>query len=108
MVLTHETLEHAGGMRGAEFIWLTQLVSFRWSACRSARLVVLSCKGRGLCPSCGDKRMTDLAAHVVDRAARVVAYRREAEMGAECGGTCSRQKPDRSALEACARSELAS
>ena len=42
------------------------LCRFRCSACRSERLVALSCKRRGLCPSCGGKRMTDLAAHVVD------------------------------------------
>jgi hypothetical protein len=39
---------------------------FRCSVCRCERLVALSCKGRGLCPSCGGKRMTDLAAHSVD------------------------------------------
>lgn len=43
------------------------LCRFRCSACRCERLVALSCKGRGLCPSCGGKRMTDLAAHMVDR-----------------------------------------
>jgi len=43
------------------------LCRFRCSACRCERLVALSCKGRGLCPSCGGKRMTDLAAHIVDR-----------------------------------------
>ena len=43
------------------------LCRFRCSACRSEQLVALSCKGRGMCPSCGGKRMTDLAAQVVDR-----------------------------------------
>jgi hypothetical protein len=43
------------------------LCRFRCSACHTEHLVALSCKGRGLCPSCGSKRMTDLAAHIVDR-----------------------------------------
>jgi hypothetical protein len=30
-------------------------------------LVALSCKGRGICPSCGTRRMTNTAAHLVDR-----------------------------------------
>jgi hypothetical protein len=42
------------------------LCRFRCSACRCERLVALSCKGRGLCPSCGAKGMTDLAAHIVE------------------------------------------
>jgi hypothetical protein len=29
-------------------------------------LVALSCKGRGFCPSCGGRRMTERAAHLVD------------------------------------------
>jgi hypothetical protein len=43
------------------------LCRFQCTSCRCERLVALSCKGRGLCPSCGGKRMTDLAAHSVDR-----------------------------------------
>ena len=35
-------------------------------ACGHDRLVGLSCKGRGFCPSCGGRRMTELAAHLVD------------------------------------------
>jgi hypothetical protein len=42
------------------------LCRFRCNDCRHERLVALSCKGRGMCPSCGGKRMTDLASHVVD------------------------------------------
>ena len=30
-------------------------------------LVALSCRRRGFCPSCGARRMVDLAAHLVDR-----------------------------------------
>ena len=35
-------------------------------ACGHDRLVAFSCKGRGVCPSCGGRRMADLAAHLVD------------------------------------------
>ena len=34
---------------------------FRCSACNASRLVALSCKGRGFCPRCLGKRMTELA-----------------------------------------------
>ena len=40
---------------------------FRCASCRFDRLVPFSCKGRGFCPSCGGRRMTDRAAHLVDR-----------------------------------------
>ena len=41
----------------------------RWhcGSCGFERLVDLSCKGRGFCPSCGGKRMTGLAADLTDR-----------------------------------------
>jgi len=39
---------------------------FRCTDCKLERLVPLSCKGRGFCPSCGGKRMTDIAAHLTD------------------------------------------
>jgi hypothetical protein len=34
--------------------------------CGKDELVACSCKGRGFCPSCGARRMADLAAHLVD------------------------------------------
>ena len=40
---------------------------FRCAGCGADRLVAFSCKGRGFCPSCGGRRMTDRAAHLVDR-----------------------------------------
>ena len=40
---------------------------FRCDDCRRDRLVALSCKGRGFCPRCGGRRMTDLAGHLVSR-----------------------------------------
>ncbi len=38
----------------------------RCRACREDVLVAFSCKGRGICPSCGGRRMADAAAHLVD------------------------------------------
>jgi hypothetical protein len=35
--------------------------------CRRERLVPFPCKRRGFCPSCGGRRMSDTAAHLVDR-----------------------------------------
>lgn len=35
--------------------------------CRTDRWVPFSCKGRGFCSSCGGRRMSDTAAHLVDR-----------------------------------------
>ncbi|MGM0578741.1 MAG: transposase, partial [Myxococcota bacterium] len=35
--------------------------------CRDDMLVAFSCKSRGVCPSCGGRRMADTAAHLVDR-----------------------------------------
>ncbi|MFO0695241.1 MAG: transposase [Polyangiales bacterium] len=40
---------------------------FRCGGCRFERLVAFTCKRRGFCPSCGGKRMTRMAAHLVDR-----------------------------------------
>ena len=34
--------------------------------CKVDRLVAFSCKGRGWCPSCGARRMAEVAAHLVD------------------------------------------
>ena len=34
--------------------------------CRSERLVAFSCKKRGLCPSCGARRMAESARHLVE------------------------------------------
>jgi len=44
-------------------------------ACGHDRLVGLSCKGRGFCPSCGGRRMTELAAHLVDHVLPVARTR---------------------------------
>ena len=48
----------------------------RCRRCRSEHLVAFSCKGRGLCPSCTSRRMSDTAAHLLDRVLpRGVRYR---------------------------------
>ena len=39
---------------------------FHCDVCGQDRLVPFSCKGRGFCPSCGGRRMTERAAHLVD------------------------------------------
>jgi len=39
----------------------------RCDDCGRERLVAYSCKTRGFCPSCGARRMSDTAAHLVDR-----------------------------------------
>jgi hypothetical protein len=39
---------------------------FRCAGCAFERLVPFSCKGRGFCPSCGGRRMTEQAARLVD------------------------------------------
>jgi hypothetical protein len=48
---------------------------FKCRDCSHERLVALSCKGRGLCPSCAGKRMTDVASHVVDQIIPAVPVR---------------------------------
>ena len=39
---------------------------FRCGSCGLDRLVPFSCTGRAVCPSCGGRRMTERAAHLVD------------------------------------------
>jgi len=39
----------------------------RCAQCGDDMVVAFSCKGRGFCPSCGGRRMTELAAQLVDR-----------------------------------------
>ncbi len=38
----------------------------RCDSCKREMLVAFSCKKRGFCPSCGGRRMSDTAAHLVD------------------------------------------
>ncbi len=39
---------------------------FQCEGCAREHLLPFSCKGRGFCPSCGGRRMTERAAHLVD------------------------------------------
>ncbi|MEJ2542208.1 MAG: transposase, partial [Gemmatimonadota bacterium] len=39
----------------------------RCGDCHQERLVAFSCKGRGVCPSCTNRRMAEVAAHLRDR-----------------------------------------
>ncbi len=39
---------------------------FRCEGCALERFLPFSCKGRGFCPSCGGRRMTERAAHLID------------------------------------------
>jgi len=47
----------------------------RCTRCGDDLLVAFSCKGRGICPSCGGRRMADTAAHLVDRVLPRVSVR---------------------------------
>jgi Transposase zinc-binding domain len=38
----------------------------RCAECAHEKLVAFSCKRRGICPSCGARRMVETAAHLVD------------------------------------------
>lgn len=42
-------------------------VHVRCEQCGDEMAVAFSCKGRGFCPSCGGRRMSELAAQLVDR-----------------------------------------
>jgi hypothetical protein len=69
---------HAGGSPLPEFVeqefrdFLTcgvlahGFARLRCTDCAVERLVPFSCKGRGFCPSCGGRRMTESAARLVD------------------------------------------
>ena len=42
-------------------------VRLKCESCKSERLVAFSCKKRGFCPSCGGRRMNEVAMHLVDK-----------------------------------------
>jgi hypothetical protein len=44
-------------------------------SCGDELLVAFSCKGKGFCPPCLARRMSDTAAHLVDRVLPIVPYR---------------------------------
>jgi hypothetical protein len=43
------------------------LLRVQCERCGDTTVVAFSCRGRGFCPSCGGRRMSELAAHLVDR-----------------------------------------
>ncbi len=47
----------------------------RCDGCREEKLVAFSCKRRGICPSCGTRRMAEAAAHLVDHVIPTVPVR---------------------------------
>jgi hypothetical protein len=47
----------------------------RCGDCRQERLLAFSCKGRGVCPSCTNRRMAEVAAHLCDRVIPAVPVR---------------------------------
>ena len=53
----------------------TVCCAFGVSAVAIPTVVAFSCRGRGFCPSCGGRRMSELAAHLVDRVLPAVPIR---------------------------------
>jgi len=51
------------------------LALFKCGRCGKKKAIAFSCKGRGFCPSCGGKRMTMQAAHLVDNVIGLVPTR---------------------------------
>ncbi|WP_434301755.1 transposase zinc-binding domain-containing protein [Corallococcus exiguus] len=47
----------------------------RRESCKDELLVAFSCKGRGECPSCNEKRANETAVHLVERVLPHVPYR---------------------------------
>jgi hypothetical protein len=47
----------------------------RCERCGDTTVVAFSCRGRGFCPSCGGRRMSELAAHLVERVLPAVPIR---------------------------------
>jgi len=51
------------------------LVRVYCPSCKKSDVVGFSCKGRGICPSCCGRRMSDMTAHLVDRVMPKARYR---------------------------------
>jgi hypothetical protein len=51
------------------------LLRVRCERCGDTTVVAFSCRGRGFCPSCGGRRMSELAAGLVDRVLSAVPIR---------------------------------
>ncbi|MCP4449366.1 MAG: transposase [Myxococcales bacterium] len=50
-------------------------VRVKCAECPNEKLVAFSCKGRGFCPSCTARRMSNTAAHIVDNVLPALPYR---------------------------------
>lgn len=55
-------------------LWQGGLARVRCRRCPEEFLVAFSCKRRGLCPSCGAKRATELAAFLQDEVVEQVGH----------------------------------
>jgi hypothetical protein len=55
-------------------VWDNGFARVRCRSCPQEFLVAFSCKGRGLCPSCGAKRAAELAAFLVDEVVEDVGH----------------------------------
>ena len=55
-------------------VWDNGFARVRCRKCPQEFLVAFSCKGRGLCPSCGSKRAAELAAFLVDEVVEGVGH----------------------------------
>ena len=79
MTTATETAPLGTTATGADFPWRELTLSMtcgilaagfarvHCSGCGKDELVAFSCKGRAFCPSCGGRRMADLAAQLCDR-----------------------------------------
>jgi hypothetical protein len=56
-------------------VWARGFLRLRCQKCGHDRLLPFSCKRRGICSSCGGRRMADTAAHLVDRVIPIVPVR---------------------------------
>ena len=54
--------------------WNSGFARVRCRKCPEEFLVAFSCRGRGLCPSCGAKRAAELAAFLVDEVVEDVGH----------------------------------
>ena len=82
-----ETFAFGGGMGIPEYVFdeferylscgilCNGFARLKCAKCGEESLVGFSCKGRGICPSCGTRRMHDTAAHLVDRVLPIIPYR---------------------------------
>ncbi len=55
-------------------VWDSGFARVRCRKCPEEFLVAFSCRGRGLCPSCGAKRAAELAAFLIDEVVEEVAH----------------------------------